>query len=485
MICKFSQPLINSHHDAIISSFSIPTQPEPDAPADLVDAPKVANTRIKITWNSEGIREYEALVSENLRRLRETWCNPDSPASMSVLLATTYCILSDAAQATNHSIDLGAPVKQKPRHHPAVVSSQRKLLTAHKALRQLSSTPNPDPEAVLSAKKTLSEARSNHRHVIRQEQMFDEINRDKHLNSILSRNSSSLFKNIRKSKSENNGDINKLHVNEREYSGEIVPDGFFDSLSSLKAPDMASIHSTQEFQNTLLDYENILKICRKGEKIPAISAKQSTEILLSLRSEVNDYYSITANHFIHAGRSGFEHFHFLLSSLAMNVNLATLEELNTVWACILHKGHKKDKESDRSYRTISTCPLLAKSLDTYIGILYRAGWHEVQAKTQFQGSGSSHDLASLLLTETIQSSLHRAKQPVFVLLLDAKSAFDKVVHECAVRNAYLAGTTDQGLIYLDSRLRNRKTYIEWNKVLMGPIDDSIQTCKKDYFCPGT
>ena len=202
--------------------------------------------------------------------------------------------------------------------------------------------------------------------------MFDEINRDKHLNSILSRNSSSsLFKNIRKSKSENNGDINKLHVNEREYSGEIVPDGFFDSLSSLKAPDMASIHSTQEFQNTLLDYENILKICRKGEKIPAISAKQSTEILLSLRSEVNDYYSITANHFIHTGRSGFEHFHFLLSSLAMNVNLATLGELNAAWAIMLHKGSNKLRNLANLWHCISSCPLIEKAIDSYFFSLHK------------------------------------------------------------------------------------------------------------------
>ena len=106
----------------------------------------------------------------------------------------------------------------------------------------------------------------------------------------------------------------------------------------------------------------------------------------------------------------------------------------------MFKGHGKDKESDRSYHTISTCPLLAKALDTYIGRLYGPGWEEVQAKTQFQGSGSSHELAALLLTESVQYSLYRAKLPVFVLLLDAKSAFDKVVPECAVRNAYLAGT---------------------------------------------
>jgi hypothetical protein len=59
------------------------------------------------------------------------------------------------------------------------------------------------------------------------------------------------------------------------------------------------------------------------------------------------------------------------------------------------------------------------------------------------------------------------------LLLDAKSAFDKVVRECAIRNAYLAGTTDKALLYIDSRLANRKTFVEWDKELMGPILDKL------------
>jgi hypothetical protein len=47
------------------------------------------------------------------------------------------------------------------------------------------------------------------------------------------------------------------------------------------------------------------------------------------------------------------------------------------------------------------------------------------------------------------------------------------VIEHAVRCAYLAGTEDEGLIYLDNRLRNRRsTYIEWEKELLGPIKDT-------------
>ena len=264
-----------------------------------------------------------------------------------------------------------------------------------------------------------------------------------------------------------------MHVHDKVYTGQAVPDGFYDSLTNLKAPDMTPIYSSDYYKSTLSDYQHIVEICRMAQKVPEISYRKAVDILLSLRSEVNDFYSITANHFINAGRAGLEHFFFLLSALIKNIKLASLDELNVVWACILYKGHGKNRNSDRSYRTISTCPLLAKALDTYIGQLYSDGWQSVQAPTQFQGTGSSHDLAAILLTECIQFSLFSVKEPAFVLFLDAKSAFDKVVRECAGRNAYLAGTSDQALLYLNSRLQSRKTFVEWDKVLMGPILDKL------------
>ena len=154
------------------------------------------------------------------------------------------------------------------------------------------------------------------------------------------------------------------------------------------------------------------------------------------------------------------------------MNLSSLDELNSVWAMILHKGHGKDREKDRSYRTISTCPLLAKSLDKYVGSLYETGWMESQAETQFQGPGSSHELAALLLSECVQHSLF-LKKPLFVILLDAKSAFDKILREIVIKKAYLAGSQDQGLLFLDNRLKSRLTILEWDKTLMGPIDDAL------------
>ena len=79
-----------------------------------------------------------------------------------------------------------------------------------------------------------------------------------------------------------------------------------------------------------------------------------------------DWYSITSLHFLHLGREGTLHFVFLLNNIIDHINGSTASELNKIWAVILHKGGSKDPEVDRSWRTISCCPILAKAMDTYM-----------------------------------------------------------------------------------------------------------------------
>ena len=151
---------------------------------------------------------------------------------------------------------------------------------------------------------------------------------------------------------------------------------------------------------------------------------------------MTDFYSITAKHYTNAGPAGIKHFQLLLNTFLIDVSLLTITEINRVFATILFKGHQKDKTSDRSYRTISICPLVAKGLDLHIKDINMKKWSEDQADTQYQGEGSSHELAALLLTKTIQFSLFNIKQPIFSLYLDAMSAFDVVLREFLVKNLF-------------------------------------------------
>ena len=115
---------------------------------------------------------------------------------------------------------------------------------------------------------------------------------------------------------------------------------------------------------------------------------------------------------------------------------------------------------------------MAKALDYHVRELSKDDWVKAQAETQYLGANMSHELGALLLTETISDSISK-NLPVFALFLDARSAFDLTIREITIRNLHLIGTTGQRLVYLDNRLKHRKTFIEWDKKVLGPINDEL------------
>ena len=78
-----------------------------------------------------------------------------------------------------------------------------------------------------------------------------------------------------------------------------------------------------------------------------------------------------------------------------------------------------------------------------------------------------------MLTEVTQYSLGVLPKPCYILYLDAKSAFDKVLLQILIRNLYFCGTSGKELLCINHRLQNRRTIAEWDRTLMGPIRDEI------------
>ena len=256
-------------------------------------------------------------------------------------------------------------------------------------------------------------------------------------------------------------------MDEKVYRNENVADGFFDAISNLKAVKETTSSSFAQFSE---DHKNILEICKSAKKIPRISLSDAKSLLQRIKPSVSDYFSITAAHYLNGGDVAIKHFQFLFNTILENIEITAADEMNRAHAIILHKSHNKPKNISSSYRTISSCPFLSKAVDMYLGLLSQSNWKDQQAQTQYQGDGMSHEMAALLLTTTIHHSLQE-KKPIFVLLLDAKSAFDLVLREILVRRLYLDTEPDQRIRYWDIRLSKRTTYCQWENQLMGPIHD--------------
>ena len=466
--CKLETPLVDSHHDLIVSTFKLQEIAQIEANAENIVAPRVQNLRMKVTWSDQGIEAYQAMITPELKRVANLWSSScsSSTTSFSMLCDSTNKILSTCAEATNKTVKLSQKFSFKSKPIPLIVrQSRNSLLKLHKKMKHAVGNLLPDSQKL---KHEYIDARTKHRKLVRENKAKDAIERDKKVSEILSKNPLSIFKQIRQAKRNQSATINKLHVGDKTYLDSSVPDGFFDSISRLKSRDPDSLSKSETFASFNEDYKNIIAISHHGEKISAISESDSLALLQKMKPDVNDYFSISPNHYLHAGPAGWKHFHLLLSLLIINVNTTNITEINSIYACILLKGHGKSKYSDRSYRTISTCPVVAKALDTHIMNLHIKSWNSSQSECQFQGEGSSHELAALLLTECIQHSLHHLRQPLFILYLDAKSAFDVVMKELLIKNLFFSG---ESLLYINSRLENRQTFLDWNGQIMGPIKD--------------
>ena len=291
--------------------------------------------------------------------------------------------------------------------------------------------------------------------------------RDENLHSILSTNPQAAYKQLRSVKSTKTASISELKVGDKVFRGEKVANSFHEHIKDLKMKD-DDIKNCPSCESFKFDYKLIREISMHNRNIPKVTLAKAETLLHSLRPHVCDHYNITALHYIHGGPSALLHFQFLLNSAIENIEATSCDEFNIAHACVLYKGHSKDKNLSSSYRTLSSCPFTAKCLDFYVRELSISEWSEAKAETQFLGPGMSHELGALLLSETITHSINSLNAPLFCLFLDARSAF-----EIISRKLHLIGTSGHRLLYIDNRLKHQKTFLEWNNKVLGPIHDEI------------
>ena len=464
ILCVKNNPNMGSHHDAIVSCFSLPQGDTRAASDKNVSAPKLVTKRRRINWTEEGVRDYALVVSGYLEKIRATWLQPNTQAAMSVLMQLTNSVMDMAAAATNTSTQLSTKIRTKKRTKlpRSITKAKNKLNKAHKKLKY-----RQDEEAMNDFKL----CRKIYHQTVRNQNLLEDIERDTRLFDMIGENPAKVFSHIKSMKRLKRSATEKLTVGSKIYCGEHVADGFYDSMTALKKFDLSSVETEGKLANKMVDYELIMSLCKANQGLPRIELKKSTKLLHKIKKNVKDHYSITSQHYINAGEEGLLHYNMLINGIIEDINNAGCEELNRAHGLIFYKRHNKDRTCDRSYRCISTCPFLAKSIDMYIRDLYLNQWQDLQAETQYQGTGSSHELASLLMTEVLQYSLYSSSRPVYILALDAQSAFDRCLRQVLICELYKAGVSPAGILLIEKRLASRHTVYEWEGILMGPAED--------------
>ena len=155
---------------------------------------------------------------------------------------------------------LGKAVKHKPHVPPEVKAAQARVLRLHKLATKLATTISSTSEQVTEARQAVAAARADCRRIVNAFTKLACDERDSLTHSVLTSNPRKLYRSIRASNNKGSSKINTLNVGNKVYSGNSVPDGFFDSLSTLKSPDMTRIYSSPSYKSAASDYSTIRKI---------------------------------------------------------------------------------------------------------------------------------------------------------------------------------------------------------------------------------
>ena len=156
------------------------------------------------------------------------------------------------------------------------------------------------------------------------------------------------FAQIRNSRRAKAGNIAQLTVGDKLYSGEMIPDGFYDSILTLKTRDDVRLAQSTYYSTFSNDYDHIIQLCKDSVKIDDVSIAKAMNLLERLKPNVPDYYSLTPDHFIHAGPAGVAHFCILLNALIFDIRNVSITEINTAYASVLFKGHDRNKSLAKS-----------------------------------------------------------------------------------------------------------------------------------------
>ena len=116
--------------------------------------------------------------------------------------------------------------------------------------------------------------------------------RDSDLHNIVT-DPSLAFHALRAARKSSSPVVKRMEVGKKVYSGINVADGMYESLSTLKAPDMNNFNSSPHYTAALDTYSHILKLASNGGKIPNITLEKGREILLKLKKSALDLFSIT------------------------------------------------------------------------------------------------------------------------------------------------------------------------------------------------
>ncbi|CAG2195543.1 unnamed protein product [Mytilus edulis] len=250
-----------------------------------------------------------------------------------------------------------------------------------------------------------------------------------------------------------------LNVNGHCYTGdENILAGFKEHFRTLATYD-ENINIDNDYHQNVEHEIHIINQLVKGKNIPDASSEEISNAIKNInKGKSADYYGITIEHIVNAGEIMVILLQSIINEIFQQGYVPDLLKIGLLTPIFKNKGSKNDAGN---YRGITVLPVVSKIIDTVLKNRTQPSVKAVQHKYQRGFTSGSGPMNSALPVEEVYREVHDGETEAQIILLDAKSAFDKVIHTHMMRRVYQAGIEDKHWSLISSLHQNAASTIKW------------------------
>jgi endonuclease/exonuclease/phosphatase family metal-dependent hydrolase len=419
----------------------------------------------KINWSKTDLTKYQTRIEDSLREIlpRKQLDNPSRTVESTETLIT---LMQGAAAESNprrkqHSKPNRTRTILNPQIKKAIIANKKALWEWKRAGKPR----NPQHKTVLARKKHKKQLRSQINTAVARKHQ----SKIQELSTASIHQKQEMFKLIKEQRKKSSTNTQQLEIEgEMLTSAEDVCNGWATHFGKLAIPSEGDGYNEDYKKEVELDIATIQEMINvnKGDP-PQFNIQQVQKAINALKNKkAPDADGITAEHLKYAGILMTSAITKLVNAIMKAGQIPSKLKLGIVTPI----WKKNEKTKPTNYRGITVISVIGKIVES----LLRTRIAPTVLKTQNPlqrgfTKGTSPLNAALIMQESIMEAKTR-KRPLYIALLDAKSAFDVVSHNSLLRKLYLSGIQDELWSIIANTFCDATSVVKWNGLISKPFE---------------
>jgi hypothetical protein len=211
----------------------------------------------------------------------------------------------------------------------------------------------------------------------------------------------------------------------------------------------------------IVNYEiDIIHELAKGKNIPTPTQKEVKDAIESIRKgKAADIFSIAIKHFVYGGEELFHFVHRISVAIFQSAVVPNIVKVGLLSPVFNSKGSITDVNN---YRGITVLPVCCKIIDSILKCRVRPKSDIAQCSLQREFTQNSAPINAAFIKEESRREANDMEEQLIIIMLDAKSAFDVVVHNNMMMRLYHLGIQDKHWSLIQNLHSNATTSVKWN-----------------------